>query len=476
MPIAWVCAVSLLFLSGCRSQEGLPSDERTAAVDRQVQAKWGKRLSELPAAKLVAISPHNENIKDEFTWAFCLDHALRQGQRVDLEWRDVGGGGSSIEKHLLNVFERSDSADIDVLWGGGEMVFMNLTRPTGRHPEGLLQPLRLPDEVLQQVPAEFGGAPFRDKDLRWIASAASSFGFLYNAGLLKKCGIAPPTRWEDLGRSRFTDLLVVADPSQSGSVAQTYRLIVCSAGSWPQGWAKLLDVLSNAKRVSDSAGAAANAPALGDALVATCIDFYGIMRAAEAPQELAYVSPEGQTTFGPDPIGILKNPPHPELARRFVDFVMSARGQAMWALPVGHLDGPVRTVLGRLPVRRDVYTTYRGHLAPSTVDFYDARRIMTISDEMAKVNSGVLRLLVVAAAVDNIDWLRPARRRLNELQQSDPSEYARRLEQFNRLPENVDTLEKMNAAAAKLKDPKQLGIITTGWRDYFHDKYKDVSR
>ena len=517
-------AVVAAGLASCR-RTGV-DDRRLADVDSRVRARWGKGLAELPAVKLSVITPHNENIQSEFDWAFSLHHALAYGQRIEIEYVDVGGGGSSIEKYLQNVYEQRDSSHIDVLWGGGDVVFNALRRPTRRHEEGLLEPLRLPPDVLEQIPAQFGGIAFREpseKKMRWIGSAVSSFGFLYNAGMMEHCGIRPaPARWDDLGEDRFTDLLVLADPSQSSSVANVYRLIVTSETTWPAGWAKLIGVLSNAKRVSDSAGQAVNAPVLGDALVATCIDFYGILRVAEAPSDLVYVSPEGQTPFTPDPIAILRNPPNPLEAQRFVEFVLSARGQALWALPVGDVDGPARTVLGRVPIRRDVFELYRGRLIPRTVNFYQSRQTMQVSPEMARINSEVLRMLVIAACVDTTDDMRAARRRLNELAAAaarpgaDPAaraEYLRRLALFTRLSEDVDTLEKMNAlprtfrvpdaqraeqiarafraangremtqaeqvaqlAAAYRRDLRAVDRVSRAWRDYFRSMYQEVAR
>jgi ABC-type glycerol-3-phosphate transport system substrate-binding protein len=315
-----------------------------------------------------------------------------------------------------------------------------------------------------------------DPQLRWVGSAVSGFGFLYNAEMLRRCRIDPPRLWQDLGEARFTDLIELADPAQSGSVTMTYLTIVKSEHTWPAGWARLLAVLSNAKRIADAAGAAANSPVLGDALVATTIDFYGLTRVAEAPDQLVYVSPAGQTSFGCDPIGILKNPPHLTLAQRFVDFVMSARGQALWALPVGTDDGPIRSALGRQPIRRDVYQTYSGRLPPSVVNPYQTGAAMAVAPEMEKTNSGVLRRLVVAAAVDNIDGLRAARRVLNALA-ADPSrqeQYRRRLEEFYALPDNVATLEQMNSPDLWPKDAKAFYRLEADWRDFFRRKYERI--
>ena len=75
-----LAAVWLAVVSGCGSGDSLPDDGRTQAADEQVRAKWGKPLDELPTATLAVISPHNENIRNEFQWAFSLHHAVEHGR------------------------------------------------------------------------------------------------------------------------------------------------------------------------------------------------------------------------------------------------------------------------------------------------------------------------------------------------------------------------------------------------------------
>jgi len=482
-----VCA-AVWFACGCRSESALPDDARTRDYDAKIRARWGKGLNDLPTLKLVAISAHNENITDEFGWAFSLHHALEHGAKVKIEWRQVGGGGGSIQQYLTNVYQNADTAEIDVVWGGGDILFSSLSKPVGKHADGILQPINLPAETLEQIPPELAGQPLYDKHLRWVGCALSGFGFLYNAGMLGKCayvdggerrvGIPPPGKWDDLGDRRFSDLLTLADPGQSGSATQAYRMIVVSEPTWPAGWAKLMGVLSNAKRFSDSAGSAANAPVLGDALVATCIDFYGILRVAESPDQLVYVSPPGQTVFTPDPIAILKNPPNPELAQRFAQFVLSRQGQALWALRVGVPDGPVRSVLGRQPIRRDVYEIYHDQMSPRLVNPYEAGQSMQIAPTMTGVDFNVLRALIVAAAIDNTDLMRQARATLNSLQADNTrrNDYQKLLDEFNRLPDDVATIELMSATAKRMKDPAARERITRNWRQFFRDKFLKVAK
>ena len=461
--------LAVAMLAGCSMDSSAPDDARTREADRAVRARWGKPLSELPTRTLVLISPHNENIRKEFEWAFSLHHAVEHGATVRIEWRDVGGGGSTITRYLVNVYRRSETSGIDMVWGGGHFPYLSLAKA------GVFQPMTLRADVLANVPASLGGPPLYDKlsdqKPRWVGAVVSAFGFVYNRGLLDRCGIDPPKQWDDLGAEPLAGLIALADPTQSSSAAAAYQMMARSGESWPHGWAKLLRILSNAKRFNDSAGSAANAPLLGEALVAACIDFYGAMRVLEAPDQIVYVSPRGQTTFSPDPIAILKNPPHPELARRFVDFVMSARGQALWGLPVGARDGPVRTPLGRQPIRRDVYRTYGGEMLPSIVDPYRAGQAMTLEGFRSRVDYDVLKQLVRAAAVDNIDGLRAARGKL--IAARHPPEL---VAEFNRLPENVATVDAMAETRRGLADETRRERITTDWQTFFRDKYRRIVR
>ena len=457
-------SAGLLWTGGCGGESDAPADPRAATVDQQVRKKWGKGLDELPSVNLSIVSPHNEDIRNEFQWAFSLHHAVQYGSKVSVVWRDVGGGSTAVLRYLLNVYDKSDTAEIDVVWGGGQYNFQVLAG------KGVLQPMNLSDEVAEQIPATFGVIQLRDPNRLWCGSAISGFGFLYNLPLLKRAKIDPPKQWDDLAAAACFDHICLADPTQSGSAAAAYEMIVQSAETWPDGWAKLLAILGNTKKFKDSASGAANAPVVGESALAACIDFYGIMRVAKAPDVLFYVSPEGQTAYDPDPIAILKNPPSAELAQRFVDFVLSRRGQALWALRVGETDGPIRNALGRQPIRRDFYGHHEGKLLPRVTNPYETGGEMKVDLKMRRVRFGVLRQLVRAAAIDNRQFLRAARKKLIETG-SEP----RRRAEFNRLPDNVATREKIAEVAARLGDKAEAEKITTGWQRFFRDKYKRVA-
>ena len=188
------------------------------------------------------------------------------------------------------------------------------------------------------------------------------------------------------------------------------------------------------------------------------------------PNSLVYLSPKGQTSFNPDPIAMLKNPPNPEVAQRFVDFVLSRAGQALWALPVGHPDGPRTKALGRQPIRKDVYERYAGELLTSIVNPYEVGQTMEVDTQLWNDSYGLLRHLVWAAAVRNVDFLKAAKQRL--IATDFPAD---RVALFNRLPDNVATREAVAQTNKLLADRKQRDVIVTDWVSFFRDQYQQVA-
>ncbi|HET6430115.1 MAG TPA: hypothetical protein VFJ30_16995, partial [Phycisphaerae bacterium] len=142
----------------------------------------------------------------------------------------------------------------------------------------------------------------------------------------------------------------------------------------------------------------------------------------------------------------------------------------LWALRAGETDGPVRSALGRQPIRRDVYEKYRGRMLASIVDPYEAGQAMALEGFRKRIDYAVLRALIRAAAVDNIRGLRAARAKLIETN-FDPVLVA----ELNRLPDNVATLERMAATKRALKDETQREVLLTDWQRFFRRKYERIA-
>jgi ABC-type Fe3+ transport system substrate-binding protein len=157
------------------------------------------------------------------------------------------------------------------------------------------------------------------------------------------------------------------NPSQSGSITTAFEAILKRYG-WIEGWRILRRMGANARYCSAASLKPPIDVSQGNAAVGVCIDFLGrfqaqALREAGDPDRLGSIDPRGGTTIDADPISMLRNAPHPETAKRFIEFCLTDEGQALWQFPrriANNTDrlGPERYELRRMPVRRAMYEKY----------------------------------------------------------------------------------------------------------------------
>jgi ABC-type Fe3+ transport system substrate-binding protein len=419
-------------------------------------------------ADLVVISPHNPNIQREFEQAFRAWHKAEHGSGVTFEWREVGGT-TSITRFLINQYEGSDTSGIDVYFGGGGPDHRKLTR------KGITVPVKLPDEIMRQIPADIRGVPQHDPDGRWHAAAVSCFGILYNAKLLAAKGLPVPKTWDDLADPRMYGQISAADASQSGSAKAAYEMIVQSAPDWPQGWAKLLKIFGNCRRFTGGASDVISDVADGDVLAGAAIDFYAYNQmAASEPGELGFALPPETAAFTPDPISLLKGAPHEPMASKFIEFVLSEQAQALWCLEAGTPNGPKTHTLRRQPIRRDLYETYKGKMVKPLVNVYEVDFELDRQAHDVRVANLYSRLMK-AAVLDSREQLARAWKVI--LDAGDTPKARQLTDQFVALPPNLTDRETALATARRLSgDKKKAQEIVNRWQQFWRDKYNSIIR
>jgi iron(III) transport system substrate-binding protein len=94
--------------------------------------------------------------------------------------------------------------------------------------------------------------------------------------------------------------------------------------------------------------------------VGLCIDFYGrqqeeAVRRRGVSDRIGYSSPAGGSVSSVDPVALLRGAKNPEVAKLFIEYLLSMEGQKLWNFRPGTAGGPERFALRRLPVRRDFY-------------------------------------------------------------------------------------------------------------------------
>ncbi len=348
------------------------------------------------ARRVIIVTPHNEQIRHEFSLAFRAWHERHHGEPAEVVW-STPGGTVEIRRALTSAWESRlrqglpVGGDADLVFGGGSYEFDTLKRPVKvlmdgeERSETILQPLALPEHVVQGCYAsgELAGQRLYDPDGWWYGVALSTFGIVWNQDVLDRLGVPSPTRWEDLADARLSGWLAMVNPAQSGSVLTAFESIVQRVG-WLEGMSILRRAAANARTFAPSSTRGPIDVASGDAAMAVSIDFYGrfqaqvIADAARARGErpgrdrVQFVSPRGQSAVDPDPIAVLRNPPNPEMAARFVTFCLSPDAQRLWQLRAGEPGGPRRFELRRMPVMKSLYAAEGGRFIDAVDPFADA--------------------------------------------------------------------------------------------------------
>ncbi|MGQ0627154.1 MAG: extracellular solute-binding protein [Phycisphaerales bacterium] len=334
-----------------------------------------------PAARLIIVTPHVQQIRDEFGRAFASWHLRVHGEPVVVDWRQPGGTTEIIKllqaqygallTRAMDGLRRSNPAALDdpayradeffpegsgafdLMLGGGSFDHGRLKDPRGvayalpPGPDGKPRAVQLS----VSVPAGFSSAELTewygenaigaeklyDPAQHWLGTALSGFGIVYNRALLARIGHEEPRRFADLGHPAYAGLLAMADARQSGSVATLYDSILNRQG-WEPGWRVLREMAANARYFSSSSTMPPIDVGQGEALAGVAIDFYGrgqaqcLLQPGETPEtgRVGYIDPAGEVYIDADPVSLLRGAPNPELARRFIRFTLSDEGQALW--------------------------------------------------------------------------------------------------------------------------------------------------
>ncbi len=347
------------------------------------------------ADQLVLMSPHSDEIQNEFESAFVAFYQKTTGRDVRVEWLDIGGGTSSILRYIKSEFGRSpEGIGIDVFFGGGTAPYVDLSE------RGLCHPYRLSDTALNRLPAQIGGVPLYDSAYQWYGATLSGFGIVYNRRVLEILNLPIPQTWADLGAPELFSWVGSGDPRKSGSVHMAYELILQAYG-WEKGWEVITTMGANVRNFGQGGSYAPKEVAVGEVAYGLSIDFYAWAQVAEVGDDyVGFVMPDNLTIVNPDGIAILKGAPNLKVAQVFLEFVMSDAGQKLWFLKKGVPGGPVVKQLNRFTVLPDLYTRYQSDAAV-TLNPFEWRSDLIYDAELGSGRWRVLNDLIGVMVIDS---------------------------------------------------------------------------
>ena len=374
------------------------------------------------AAKVIIITPHNEQIRHEFAQGFSRWYKEKFGKEAAVAWA-VPGGTSEIRRMLQSQYGHAletgaePGGEADLLFGGGSYEHGVLKKEIVKKYNGkevtttISVPANIDKKILDEVYGEnlIGDITLYDTDGYWHGLALSGFGIVYNNEVLRDIAVEPPTGWEALCNPKLFGRLALVNPAQSGSVTTAFEAILKNLG-WKLGWQVLRRAAANARYFSASSLKPPADVSQGDAAMGVCIDFYGryqsqAVKSSGGGERVGYIDPPSATMIDPDPISLLRGAPNKELAIDFIEYCMTKEAQALWQFSVddsaGDGLGPDKFELRRMPVRREMYLLYMDRMIDQ-VNPYETAKPAPYPDRNMRA---FIAPLFSAMAMDNHDEL-----------------------------------------------------------------------
>lgn len=202
-----------------------------------------------------------------------------------------------------------------------------------------------------QVPAHL-------KTPRYIAQAVSALGIVWN----RDTNTPEPRDWQDLASPVFNGLINMPDPASSG--ASVDLLLGLKQAIGDGAWELFARLKKNGMEIC-GANDQALAPVLrgSKAAVFGSVD-YVAYAAVEKGAPIKVIFPQSGTVIVPRPMMILKNARQPQLAREFIDYLLSDDGQAgaaaAWLMPARS------DIITRRPSINDIRLLPQGNLSETS--------------------------------------------------------------------------------------------------------------
>lgn len=246
-----------------------------------------------------------------------LAEGFEKATGVKVDWIRMSSGET-----LARLRAEKENPQADVWWGG------TMDPHSIAALEGLTEPY-CPSIYDQLDPR------FRDPlgDCQAIGVYVGVLGFSVNEGVLTEMGLPIPKGWEDLIDPQYKGLLSVANPNTSGTALTTLATQIFRKGE-EQGqkvdeeaaleyMKQLHQNISNYTKSGVAPGILAGR---GEIAIAIVFLHDAIYHAEEGYPVTPTVPVEG-TGYEIGGLNLVKGAPHPELAKQFIDWVVSAEAQ-----------------------------------------------------------------------------------------------------------------------------------------------------
>jgi iron(III) transport system substrate-binding protein len=219
---------------------------------------------------------------------------------------------------LARLVAEKDAPTFDIWWGGPIDSFVSAKG------QGLLEQYDSPNFVNLYNPDLM-----KDADNYWVGVYVGTLGFATNTNwLADHPGVEAPTSWDDLLKPEFTDQVMVAHPSTSGTSYTAMCTVIQMRGE-EAGWEYLQQYAGQMASFTKSGAAPAKFVGQGEAAVAIVFSHDIVNEIENNQMPLVLTFPEEGTGYEIGGQAILAGAQHLQAARLWYDWAISAEGQAL---------------------------------------------------------------------------------------------------------------------------------------------------
>lgn len=187
-------------------------------------------------------------------------------------------------------------------------------------------------------------AHMKAPDGEWFATHSGTLGFMVNTKALK--GKAIPQSWNDLLKPEYKGMVAYLDPTSAfvgyvGAVAVNEAL-----GGDLDNFTPALNYFKKLKANDPIVPKVTSYSRLvsGEIAILLDYDFSGYRAKYKDNADVEFVIPQEGTIAMPYVVSLVKDGPNPENGKKVLDYIMSDKGQSMWASaylpPVRNVDIP----------------------------------------------------------------------------------------------------------------------------------------
>ena len=263
--------------------------------------------------KLVWVGPVYEELVASLRFGFKHHYKKVHDKEVEITFLYPGGWPVCVDK----VRTWGDRPEADIFLGAGAPAHEVMKQ------EGLLVPF-MPRDA-DKIPAQWRGMKVKDKNGYWTCFAPWLITNLCNEQVLLRLNLPRPHTWRELLDPVYRGHVVFTLPYASGTMHETVEIILQTFGQ-KEGWAYLRRLAAQVDRFSRGSTDTTRITSTGQAAIGVAQPQMNALMARQKGYPVSNLLPE-KTILVPEAAALLKNAPHPAVAKIFLNWLFSMEGQ-----------------------------------------------------------------------------------------------------------------------------------------------------